>query len=69
MGAFFGIHEDEDLYIWDVASMALSAPLMPGWAEEEDESGQPSFKWVSTDTRRHSSEVGVSVLFGSMLAA
>jgi hypothetical protein len=33
MGAYFGIGDREDLYIWEVADMALVAPLPPGWGE------------------------------------
>lgn len=39
MGAYFGIQEAEDLYIWEVADMALSAPLLPGWSEVAGGSG------------------------------
>jgi hypothetical protein len=33
MGAYFGVGEREDLYIWEVCDMALVAPLPPGWSE------------------------------------
>lgn len=33
MGTYFGIRDNEDLYIWEVADMALVAPLPPGWSE------------------------------------
>jgi hypothetical protein len=34
MGQYFGIKPDEEKYIWEVAEMALCAPLPPGWKEE-----------------------------------
>jgi hypothetical protein len=33
MGLYLGIKQDEDPYIWQVAQMALCAPLPPGWTE------------------------------------
>jgi hypothetical protein len=33
MGAYFGIKEEEEDYVWEVAEMALAAPLPPGWGE------------------------------------
>eukprot|EP00775_Hariotina_reticulata_P012567 gene12567-12699_t len=33
MGQYFKIKEDEDKYIWQVAEMALCAPLPPSWQE------------------------------------
>lgn len=39
MGAYFGIGEAEDLYVWECADMALVAPLPPGWSEEQGAGG------------------------------
>jgi hypothetical protein len=39
MRAYFGISEDEDVYIAEVADMALAAPLPPGWSEADAPAG------------------------------
>lgn len=36
----------EDPYVREVASMALSAPLPPGWEEVEDDVGNLLFRWA-----------------------
>lgn len=42
MGLYLNIKGDEDTYIWQVAEMALCAPLPPGWEETVTEmEGQP----------------------------
>lgn len=33
MGLYLNIKEGEDKYLWQVAEMALSAPLPPEWEE------------------------------------
>eukprot|EP00877_Chromochloris_zofingiensis_P011248 jgi/Chrzof1/6377/Cz18g08030.t1 len=45
MGEYFGVKPGEDPYIWEVAEMALSAPLLPEWTEVmDDPSGQVMFR-------------------------
>lgn len=46
MCEYLRIGPNEDPYIRDVACMALSAPLPPGWEEMEDDMGNLLFKWV-----------------------
>lgn len=51
MGAYFGVKDDEDLYIWQVPEMALVAPLPPGWSElqpGEQEAVELQFKCVNS---------------------
>uniref|UniRef100_A0A383VRH9 WW domain-containing protein n=1 Tax=Tetradesmus obliquus TaxID=3088 RepID=A0A383VRH9_TETOB len=51
MGLYLGIKQDEDPYIWQVAQMALSAPLPPGWAETVMETdGQPTVMFENAKT-------------------
>lgn len=43
MGQYFGIKQDEDKYIWEVAEMGLCAPLPPSWKEEVvQQPGEPT---------------------------
>ena len=37
MAGYFGMKPDENAYIREVARMAISAPLPPGWTEVEKE--------------------------------
>lgn len=46
MCEYLRIGSGEDPYVREVAVMALSAPLPPGWEEAEDEMGNPMFKCV-----------------------
>ena len=43
MCAYLGVGGGEDPYVVEVARMAISAPLPPGWEEGEDEAGNPLF--------------------------
>lgn len=36
MLAYFGISEEEDIYVQEVAELALAAPTPTGWEEVED---------------------------------
>eukprot|EP00198_Chlamydomonas_reinhardtii_P011925 XP_001701262.1 predicted protein [Chlamydomonas reinhardtii] len=37
MNQYFGIHEDEDMYIREVGQLACVAPLPEGWIEQEED--------------------------------
>ncbi|KAG2425176.1 hypothetical protein HXX76_013930 [Chlamydomonas incerta] len=37
MNQYFGIHDDEDLYIREVGQLACVAPLPEGWTEQEED--------------------------------
>ncbi|KAG2449345.1 hypothetical protein HYH02_005500 [Chlamydomonas schloesseri] len=43
MCAYLGVGGGEDAYVVEVARMAISAPLPPGWEEGEDDDGNPLF--------------------------
>ena len=47
MLAFYEIGEDEDLYIQEVAELAIASPLPHGWEEVFDaESGEVKYRWA-----------------------
>lgn len=46
MGAYLGVRADDDDCLWDVARMALSAPLLAGWDELRQEDGTSMFRCV-----------------------
>ncbi|KAF5828929.1 hypothetical protein DUNSADRAFT_16821 [Dunaliella salina] len=66
MCEYFRIRSDEDPYVREVARMALSAPLPPGWEEAVDETGSLMFRNTSTGVMQPSHPL--DVYFNELIA-